>query len=76
MFRGLECVVIQHFNKVVQHLSGQALLPLHPPKKFIDHVSDTFEYSKDFLDIIGHEQAKRALEIAVAGEHNVFNELP
>ena len=29
-------------------------------------------YEKDFQHIFGHKQAKRALEIAAAGEHNVL----
>ena len=31
-----------------------------------------FTYHKDFRDIIGHEQAKQAFEIAAAGEHNIL----
>nr|WP_328589227.1 ATP-binding protein [Litchfieldia alkalitelluris] len=29
-------------------------------------------YEKDFNQIIGHQFAKRALEIPAAGEHHVF----
>jgi magnesium chelatase family protein len=29
MLEGLECLVVQHINEVVQHLDGQAYLPLH-----------------------------------------------
>ena len=72
MFGGLECVVVQHIHEVVQHLSGQTLLPLHNDKESIDLVSETIEHPKDFLDIIGHEQAKQAFEIAAAGDHNVL----
>ena len=32
----------------------------------------TAQHPKDFCHIIGHEQAKEALVIAAAGEHNVF----
>jgi len=54
---------------VLQHLSGQTLLPLTFPAS-----SNKSEYAfdKDFCDIIGHQLAKRALEIAAAGEHHVF----
>ena len=33
---------------------------------------ETYEYQKDFSQIIGHEQAKQVLEIAAAGEHNLL----
>ncbi|MCU1807110.1 YifB family Mg chelatase-like AAA ATPase [Cytobacillus firmus] len=72
MLKGLECVVVQHIHEVVQHLSGNSFLPFHNPKETIDLVSERFEHPKDFLDIIGHKQAKHAFEIAAAGEHNLL----
>ncbi|WP_175640191.1 YifB family Mg chelatase-like AAA ATPase [Metabacillus schmidteae] len=72
MFEGLECIVIGHINDVLQHLSGQGLLPLHKPLQPINILSQTFVHPKDFQDIIGHAHAKQAFEIAAAGEHNVL----
>lgn len=72
MLEGLECIVIGHINDVLQHLSGQGILPLHHSSQPIELFAHPFEYPKDFRDIIGHEQAKQAFEIAAAGEHNIL----
>lgn len=72
MFEGLECIVIEHIHEVLQHLSGQGLLPLQQLSKPIDLLSDSYTHPKDFRDIIGQEQTKYAFEIAAAGEHNVL----
>ena len=72
MLEGLECVVVQHINDVLQHLAGQVLLPLHISPQTVELSPHPFEYLKDFRDIIGHEQAKQAFEIAAAGEHNIL----
>lgn len=72
MFEGLECIVIGHINDVLQHLSGQSLLPLHKSLQPIDLLPHTYVHPKDFSDIIGHAHAKQAFEIAAAGEHNVL----
>ena len=72
MFEGLECIVIGHIQDVLQHLSGQGLLPLDITHEPTDHILPPFKYQRDFRDIIGHEQAKQALEIAAAGEHNIL----
>ncbi len=66
---GLDIVFVSSLHEVIQHLSGQLLLPFHSPQLIQD---DSIEFEKDFQDIIGHEFAKRVLEIAASGEHHVF----
>lgn len=73
MFEGLECIVIQHIQDVLQHLSGQEFLPLSiTPNPTHNQIIPTLDHHRDFRDIIGHGQAKQAFEIAAAGEHNLL----
>jgi magnesium chelatase family protein len=43
-----------------------------PASSFFHHLSQDIKYSVDFQDVRGQHQAKRALEIAAAGSHNVL----
>jgi magnesium chelatase family protein len=73
MLEGLECIVVQHINDVLLYLNGQTLLPLRIPSlQSAEKVEPLYEFQKDYCHIIGHEQAKQALEIAAAGRHNVL----
>lgn len=71
-----ELSLIQHNNVIVaanlieicQHINGQIVLPLVKYNKLESMPNKSF----DIQDIIGQEHAKRALEIAAAGEHNLL----
>ncbi|MBS4212695.1 YifB family Mg chelatase-like AAA ATPase [Neobacillus rhizophilus] len=73
MLQGVECIVVQHIEEVVNHLEGQESLSLLP--KLAPHSQEPLfpnPPQKDFCHVISHEQGNRALEIAAACEHNVL----
>lgn len=69
----LELVYIETLEDVLHLLAGRQLLPL------VQQVEMKVEHKvveRDFNQIIGHEFAKRALEIAASGEHYVLMDGP
>jgi magnesium chelatase family protein len=67
----MNCIFVQSLEHTVKLLQGQEVFPLFPQHNTSNHHSPINCY-RDFQHIIGHHQAKRALEIAAAGEHNVL----
>lgn len=68
---GLEVYGADNLKEILNHFTGQK--KLEPSCVSIDELlseSDTFRY--DFSDVKGQAFAKRALEIAAAGGHNVI----
>jgi hypothetical protein len=67
----LDVYPIETLFALVMHLQGmQPIAPYRPLDNF--KPTDAPAYAVDFSEIRGQEHVKRALEVAAAGQHNVF----
>ncbi len=65
----LEVYPVASLGAIAAHLSGQNLIPVHPPVQITNLETSV---QTDFQDIKGQEHVKRALEVAAAGSHHVL----
>lgn len=64
---GIDIYPVSNLADVFKWLQGEDL-----PLKSIEMLKTYRNFETDFADIVGHEMAKRCLEIATAGGHNVI----
>jgi len=67
----IEIIPVKNLKQLVAHLRKEINIPAHP-QTAIDPSLLEQAFATDMKDISGQEQAKRALEIAAAGRHNIL----
>lgn len=71
LVEGLEVIPVEDLGRLAVHLQGLREIPPYQPTWEPADLSPP-KYAADFADIKGQEHAKRALEVAAAGGHNVL----
>ena len=65
---GIKIIAAKNLKEIFLHLKGEKTIA----NQIIEHNHEKAQNQTELDDIIGQEQAKRALTIAIAGHHNIL----
>jgi magnesium chelatase family protein len=68
---GVTVYPVTNITELLEHLQGRTLIEPVPAQDFELYTDEQYT-GRDFLDVKGQENVKRALEIAVSGGHNIL----
>lgn len=72
LVKDLRVVGAENLSELILHLENKAVLEPEKPKDIMELVTASQTDSETWFNIKGQEHAKRALEIAAAGGHNIL----
>jgi len=72
LVEGIEVIQAESLDQTVRFLAGEIELPPLDGQASLDRLTEAVDNELDFADVKGQQSVRRAIEVAVAGGHNIL----